>query len=180
MNQIYSPFLLAVAAAAFLWLAPWNECSACRLKFWRQRLDYLGLVCKYHCVAFCFHSICYRNKMAEMNPEPIEVDIYGRHFFRVPLPGEEWKNPSDKTRIEMLDMAKDGKLFGRLTGYIIDLKNLREWPKTDGVLHVPAEVGCWLRAYFGEAVLVQSLIPHPPPHDLMCESSSEQTKNSPA
>jgi hypothetical protein len=94
-----------------------------------------------------------------MTPEPTEIGVYGRELCVVPLPGEQFEAPPGKSRIELLDLAKDGKLFGSFKGQIIDLKNLPAASRQLENLPVSIEVACWLRAVFGQAVYIQSLEP---------------------
>jgi hypothetical protein len=115
-----------------------------------------------------------------MNPTPIELEIYGRYLCVVPLPGESPAAPPGKSRIELLDMAKDGKLFGEFKGQIIDLRNLPEVSGLPENLPVSVEAAYWLRAVFGQAIYIQSLIPDLAPLASASGNNSQSIQTPPA
>lgn len=109
--------------------------------------------------------------------KPVIVEVYGRHLCVVPLPSESAQPPQGKTRIELLELAAKGKLFGSFTAQIIDLKNLPAAAKPLENPPLPTEVAYWLSAVFGQAVYIQSLIPNLAPLASARDDNSQQVQN---
>ena len=89
----------------------------------------------------------------------IEVPIHHRNLSVLPLPGESQAPPPNKTRIELLRLAADRKIYGHFTASILDLAQVPRGEPPPENPPLPPEVAYWLSAVFGEAVYIQSLVP---------------------
>jgi hypothetical protein len=95
--------------------------------------------------------------------DAVEIKVWNSPMVVLPNP-ENLKAPYAPTsRHEFLGLSANGMACGCFDAKLIDLKPLSAPIERPENFHLPTEVAHWLSTFFGEAVLIRSLVPQPLP-----------------